>query len=49
MVYYWPVSTTPVRNDITGVNDTGKECIAGVNDTGEVHSGNSHPFHDNKL
>jgi hypothetical protein len=40
---------TPVRNDITGVNDTSKECIAGVNDTGEVHSDNSHPFHDNTL
>jgi hypothetical protein len=32
-VYYFPVSTTAVRHDITGVNDTGKESMAVVNDT----------------
>jgi hypothetical protein len=33
---YCPVSTTPVMHDVTGVNDTGKKCIAGVNDNGDV-------------
>jgi hypothetical protein len=31
-----PVSLTPVMHDVTGVNDTGKECINGVVDTGDV-------------
>jgi hypothetical protein len=42
LVYYWPVSTTPVRHDVTGVNDTRKECITAVVDTGEMHSDNSY-------
>jgi hypothetical protein len=34
--YFWLVSKTPIRHDLAGVNDTGKECINGINDTGEV-------------
>jgi hypothetical protein len=34
--YYWPISMTPVRHDVTGVNDTGNECIPVIVDTGEV-------------
>ncbi len=33
---YCPVSMTPVMHDATGVNDTGKECIASVIDTSDV-------------
>jgi hypothetical protein len=28
--HYWPVSTTPVRRDLTIVNNTSSACIAGV-------------------
>jgi hypothetical protein len=31
--HYWPVLTTPVKDDLTGINDTGTACIAGVIDT----------------
>jgi hypothetical protein len=37
-MYYWPVSMTPVRHNVTGVIDTSKECIAAVVVTDEVRS-----------
>ncbi len=33
--YFWPVSTTPGKNFITGVNDTADKFSAGVNDTAD--------------
>jgi hypothetical protein len=29
----WPVSTTPVRHDVTSIDDTGNDYIDGVLDT----------------
>jgi hypothetical protein len=34
--HYWPVLTTPVKDDLTDINDTGTACIAGVIDTGDA-------------
>ncbi len=33
--YFWPVSTTPGKNVIAGVNDTADKLFAGVNDTAD--------------
>ncbi len=40
LVYFWPVSTTQVRHDVTSVHDTNKECITTVVDTGEARLDN---------
>ncbi len=30
MDHFWPVSTTPLKDDLTGINDTGTAYITGV-------------------
>jgi hypothetical protein len=37
MEYYWQVSTTPTRQDLTVINDTDNAYIFVVIDTGDVH------------